>query len=1062
MRCQRCETPHHRDCFEYAGCATYGCGGRQATADEGAAPTGEPTVTYINGDEKLRACPRCRRPVEAPAVACFRCGTLHHRPCFDGSGCAERGCGDRRGVPIDLVRAGSDPVLPRQPQLMMGCLLTLFAFLVFLAFLALGGGVSKPKRRSSGTTWKSTGTTGSHGKRVASGQPSQASERRKKRRLTTRWEDVRLTFVDMSPLVYTTSYNLLPPPPGCGYWELPLPAGRYDRAWLALEPSQVSTNGYPVTVNVSTAQTSGVDRGSGGLEPTWTPHLPIRLVGTCHHLYPIRLPAGFDRIRLKTPEPHRSFQLRGIWAHKDDGAGGATSDCSRELTVKEVAADTLVVGDRSRSIRLPLRLLSRLPPWTASLTSPGGGFVVTDWLGTARVSRFGPDGNPQFDSLQSSGGVGLRLYLDSDHEPVERDWLQGSGVAGLLDAHRDAEAVVFVHDVKTGFDYSLFDDGTVSVMRRAGPAGLGRTLYPDLERLLATGSSAPSQQTADILRRSRSARPVRPGDRVALGWMPWYPMEIQAPETLWVTMLTAGGVLATAAAGENRGAVEIEIPRELLPPAPAPRVRERLVLIRVPGRSRDSRDPLLTATRPPTRPSVARAAGEASSSAGATGRPGLARVWQRFTAEGRISGQLLGNSVVTADRPVEIALGVQPHAQLLLHLVSGSIAVDGKPIAVQAETAYWPGPESFSLPTGWTTTTVIRLGCLSDGSDSPWFRVAPGGPFNRVRLSVDRPGVQIRARRFVATERPSVDTPLACTRTVTVTGLVDDTVRLVTPDGSTATLPSRLVSVDPPPWEVALSSPGARVFVALEALSGNPLIVGPGHRRLGSLDLMDLMGQSYRLPGDLVCGPGFKGWLAGPGGLALLTSWSREQEIDFVHHRDLDVALHLFRSGSCGLRFYAGPSRAETTRLLFVDLAELEAWQRHFERHTGADGPGGCDWRCSPFTVRSDHLKLARGGRSEKALALFLKEALERFKARVPAARPLAAGDRLLVFWVCHGLTTAARSETALVVEKIDGARVTAMSPRLGLRVELPYGFLPPAPEPGVFKALAIHRLSPR
>jgi hypothetical protein len=40
--CRRCNTPHHRECWQYGGgCATYGCGGRECFVP-GVAPLAAP------------------------------------------------------------------------------------------------------------------------------------------------------------------------------------------------------------------------------------------------------------------------------------------------------------------------------------------------------------------------------------------------------------------------------------------------------------------------------------------------------------------------------------------------------------------------------------------------------------------------------------------------------------------------------------------------------------------------------------------------------------------------------------------------------------------------------------------------------------------------------------------------------------------------------------------------------------------------------------------------------------------------------------------------------------
>ena len=69
VRCPRCKTPHHRDCFaENAGCGMYGCEGAAVPAVR---QTSAP-VPRKGADEKY--CSECAAVIKAKAVICPKCG----------------------------------------------------------------------------------------------------------------------------------------------------------------------------------------------------------------------------------------------------------------------------------------------------------------------------------------------------------------------------------------------------------------------------------------------------------------------------------------------------------------------------------------------------------------------------------------------------------------------------------------------------------------------------------------------------------------------------------------------------------------------------------------------------------------------------------------------------------------------------------------------------------------------------------------------------------------------------------------------------------------------------
>lgn len=69
VRCPRCKTPHHRDCFaENAGCGVYGCEAQAVPAVR----DGGPPARRKGPDEKF--CSECAAVIKAKAVICPHCG----------------------------------------------------------------------------------------------------------------------------------------------------------------------------------------------------------------------------------------------------------------------------------------------------------------------------------------------------------------------------------------------------------------------------------------------------------------------------------------------------------------------------------------------------------------------------------------------------------------------------------------------------------------------------------------------------------------------------------------------------------------------------------------------------------------------------------------------------------------------------------------------------------------------------------------------------------------------------------------------------------------------------
>lgn len=70
VRCPRCKTPHHRDCYaENRGCAMYGCETAAVPAVHENAP---PQARRKGRDEKY--CSECAAVINAKAVICMKCG----------------------------------------------------------------------------------------------------------------------------------------------------------------------------------------------------------------------------------------------------------------------------------------------------------------------------------------------------------------------------------------------------------------------------------------------------------------------------------------------------------------------------------------------------------------------------------------------------------------------------------------------------------------------------------------------------------------------------------------------------------------------------------------------------------------------------------------------------------------------------------------------------------------------------------------------------------------------------------------------------------------------------
>jgi hypothetical protein len=70
VQCPTCQTVHHRECWDYnKGCGLYGC--QEAPATEKLEEIEIP-ASYWGQTEK--ACPRCRKMIQAAAIRCRHCG----------------------------------------------------------------------------------------------------------------------------------------------------------------------------------------------------------------------------------------------------------------------------------------------------------------------------------------------------------------------------------------------------------------------------------------------------------------------------------------------------------------------------------------------------------------------------------------------------------------------------------------------------------------------------------------------------------------------------------------------------------------------------------------------------------------------------------------------------------------------------------------------------------------------------------------------------------------------------------------------------------------------------
>ncbi len=87
VKCGQCQTPHHRDCWDYNGkCAVFGCG-NDATSPK---PISQfhADDQYLNIQPKIVAyCVRCSGiiPIKESFIRCGKCDEPHHYGCWHNS-----------------------------------------------------------------------------------------------------------------------------------------------------------------------------------------------------------------------------------------------------------------------------------------------------------------------------------------------------------------------------------------------------------------------------------------------------------------------------------------------------------------------------------------------------------------------------------------------------------------------------------------------------------------------------------------------------------------------------------------------------------------------------------------------------------------------------------------------------------------------------------------------------------------------------------------------------------------------------------------------------------------
>ena len=342
--------------------------------------------------------------------------------------------------------------------------------------------------------------------------------------------------------------------------------------------------------------------------------------------YRMDAPSRIDAVRVSFKGAGASLYLHTCVALMQEKPAGDVLQCAKATTIRSIDGTTAVLaGASGKTLKVPVELL---------VPGRSGGNVAVCAPRGALVARLSRDGQVSVFDPRNGMSRSWGTHVSSLHAAKQvqwltagndaaPEWLNGPGAWTLLNGWQPPRMRDAIYSMPLEASAVLNEDGTATIYRPQTGMGMMVVDFEDVAEIAATlalvesseaAAYSPQRQRAqmragalgvangydhrapshsqkellrwlkeDVLPRfgklSGPTPALRAGDRVWIGWRnahtAWGYLG-----TLQITMLDRDAVFVRPAerGGPNLAMTELELPRELLPASPEPRVGQTLWL----------------------------------------------------------------------------------------------------------------------------------------------------------------------------------------------------------------------------------------------------------------------------------------------------------------------------------------------------------------------------------------------------------------------------------------------------------------------------------------------------